>query len=132
MSATAEHVCPADPHWVIWKRKSKGKTRRHLSFDDKKTICGVRILAPPQTATLNPDLTDGTQLFATYKKPCLNCLVLQGLAQQPKPKLQLSDEDFEPDWTASCENCGTSPVMPATGMCGPCSTGEASTLYGDW
>jgi hypothetical protein len=40
--------------------------------------------------------------------------------------------DVEPDWTKKCESCGASPVMPATGMCGPCTFGEADTSGGEW
>lgn len=35
------------------------------------------------------------------------------------------DEEIEPDWLSECEVCGSSPVMPLTGMCGPCIFGEA-------
>ena len=37
-----------------------------------------------------------------------------------------------PDWTDSCDNCGASPIVPVTGLCGPCTFGEADTLGGDW
>jgi hypothetical protein len=40
--------------------------------------------------------------------------------------------DCDPDWTRKCESCGASPVMPATGMCGPCTFGEANTAGGEW
>lgn len=42
------------------------------------------------------------------------------------------DPDTDPDWTGSCENCGESPIVPATGMCGPCTFGEADTAGGNW
>jgi len=42
------------------------------------------------------------------------------------------DPDTEPDWTGSCEVCGQSPILPATGMCGPCTFGEADTVGGNW
>jgi len=38
----------------------------------------------------------------------------------------------EPDWTSECENCGDTPVVPATGLCGPCTFGEADTIGGNW
>jgi hypothetical protein len=31
-----------------------------------------------------------------------------------------------------CSVCGQSPVVAATGMCGPCTFGEAGTAGGDW
>ena len=37
-----------------------------------------------------------------------------------------------PDWTSKCDVCGQSPVLPMTGMCGPCTFGDASTLNGNW
>lgn len=43
------------------------------------------------------------------------------------PKIQT-----EPDWFGRCENCGASPILPATGMCGPCTFGEADTADGNW
>ena len=42
------------------------------------------------------------------------------------------DPDTEPDWTGKCEVCGQSPIVPATGMCGPCTFGEADTAGGNW
>jgi len=42
------------------------------------------------------------------------------------------DAELEPDWTGHCENCGASPILPATGMCGPCSFGDAETAGGNW
>ena len=36
-----------------------------------------------------------------------------------------------PDWSRTCV-CGGSPVVPETGMCGPCTFGEADTASGNW
>jgi len=41
-------------------------------------------------------------------------------------------QDTRPDWTHCCSVCGVSPVVPATGMCGPCTFGEADTAGGGW
>lgn len=41
-------------------------------------------------------------------------------------------DDTRPDWTRKCENCGESPIVPMTGLCGPCTFGEAGTLGGNW
>lgn len=38
----------------------------------------------------------------------------------------------EPDWSGKCENCGASPIVPETGLCGPCTWGEADTVGGNW
>lgn len=45
---------------------------------------------------------------------------------------EISDEDNEPDWESQCEVCGASPVHPVSGMCGPCTFGEAETIGGNW
>ncbi len=44
----------------------------------------------------------------------------------------LHDEDTEPDWGGECEVCGQSPIVPITGLCGPCTWGEADTAGGNW
>lgn len=41
-------------------------------------------------------------------------------------------EDLAPDWTKKCIVCGAKPVVPVTGMCGPCTFGEADTAGGNW
>jgi hypothetical protein len=43
-----------------------------------------------------------------------------------------SKKDMEPDWITPCEICGEVPMVPATGMCGPCTFGEADTAGGNW
>lgn len=40
--------------------------------------------------------------------------------------------DTEPNWKGKCEVCGASPIVPLTGMCGPCTFGEAETINGNW
>ncbi len=37
-----------------------------------------------------------------------------------------------PDWGRKCEVCKASPIVPVTGMCGPCTFGEADTADGNW
>lgn len=44
----------------------------------------------------------------------------------------MREEDIAPDWTNDCEVCGATPVVPATGLCGPCTFGEAETAGGNW
>ena len=46
----------------------------------------------------------------------------------PKKKKKVG----EPDWTRGCDNCGASPIVPETGLCGPCNFGEADTAGGNW
>jgi hypothetical protein len=45
---------------------------------------------------------------------------------------QDQQQDTMPDWTRGCTTCGEKPVMPATGLCGPCATGDADTAGGNW
>lgn len=48
------------------------------------------------------------------------------------PVEQASDEDMKPDWNHPCDNCGQLPTVPLTGLCGPCTFGEADTAGGNW
>ena len=43
-----------------------------------------------------------------------------------------AEASVEPDWTAECIVCKAKPVVPITGMCGPCTFGEAETAGGNW
>ena len=52
-------------------------------------------------------------------------------AKHPKVRVP-SDRDTEPDWSRECSNCGQSPIVPLTGLCGPCTFGEADTAGGEW
>lgn len=45
---------------------------------------------------------------------------------------EVTPQDTEPDWESECEVCGARPVLPVTGMCGPCTFGEADTAGGNW
>lgn len=55
--------------------------------------------------------------------------------KKPVPKcepVEISEEDNQPDWDGECEVCGASPTHKLTGMCGPCTFGEAETIGGNW
>jgi hypothetical protein len=41
-------------------------------------------------------------------------------------------EAFARDWTRNCEVCAEKPVVNVTGLCGPCTFGEAETYGGNW
>lgn len=49
---------------------------------------------------------------------------------KPAPFANL--DAFRPDDTRKCEVCDASPVVNATGLCGPCTWGEADTIGGAW
>lgn len=36
------------------------------------------------------------------------------------------------DYAHPCDVCGQLPTVPETGMCGPCTWGEAETVNGNW
>lgn len=46
--------------------------------------------------------------------------------------LDYDDPRIKPNWSKRCENCGASPIVPVTGLCGPCTFGEAGTSGGNW
>jgi hypothetical protein len=50
----------------------------------------------------------------------------------PASEDRFSLDDTAPDWSGKCEVCGSSPIVPATGLCGPCTFGEAETVGGNW
>lgn len=49
-----------------------------------------------------------------------------------REELKPGDPRIEPDYEGTCEVCGDSPIVPLTGMCGPCTFGEAATAGGNW
>ena len=53
-------------------------------------------------------------------------------APTSKDVREATQEETRPDWKRSCELCGNRPVVPITGMCGPCTFGESDTEGGNW
>lgn len=49
-----------------------------------------------------------------------------------RPIYEANDDDTKPDWSRKCEVCGQTPIVPFTGLCGPCTFGEADTAGGNW
>ena len=45
---------------------------------------------------------------------------------------EVQSEETKPDWSGKCDVCGMSPIVPLTGLCGPCTFGEADTIMGNW
>lgn len=41
-------------------------------------------------------------------------------------------QETRPDWGSKCCVCGESPIVPVTGLCGPCTFGESDTAGGNW
>lgn len=69
--------------------------------------------------------TDCKRRFATL-------VDLQNHQRAKHRKLRHTDPDTTPDWNRECSNCGDSPIVPITGLCGPCTFGEADTAGGNW
>lgn len=42
------------------------------------------------------------------------------------------NDTLDAHWDETCDVCGASPTMGDTGLCGPCATGEADTVVGNW
>jgi hypothetical protein len=53
-------------------------------------------------------------------------------AHHEASKFECDPADMTPDWEHECSNCGAKPIVPATGMCGPCTFGDAETVGGNW
>jgi len=51
---------------------------------------------------------------------------------ETEPESMTDEEAFKADWGRECEVCGQKPVVNATGLCGPCTFGEADTAGGNW
>lgn len=63
----------------------------------------------------------GVKFVDPIEATCRGCLlVLNG------------DEGGEPNWERQCTVCGQRPVVPFSGLCGPCTFGEADTAGGNW
>ena len=66
------------------------------------------------------------------KKPKQKQYSISSVVRQALLLPDASDVELRPDWSGKCEMCGQSPIVPVTGMCGPCTFGEADTIGGDW
>lgn len=58
----------------------------------------------------------------------------QGNGPHNAEMIELASDDarIKPDWTKKCQVCDASPIVPLTGLCGPCTFGEADTVGGNW
>lgn len=43
-----------------------------------------------------------------------------------------TQRDYAPNWQHGCENCGSKPTVPVSGLCGPCHFGTADAVAGGW
>ena len=70
----------------------------------------------------------------TYQGECISCHRSLTADEPPPSNVNgyFCDECMKPDWGMSCYVCGNPPVVPVTGLCGPCTWGEAETIHGNW
>lgn len=68
---------------------------------------------------------------APLTKPCMECKAPVEL-DKPTGLDVICRKCSAPDWSSSCDVCGASPVVPQTGMCGPCTWGDAESANGNW
>lgn len=52
--------------------------------------------------------------------------------KEDKQQTLTTEQAFEKVWDVTCEVCDSVPVVRATGLCGPCTWGEADTAGGNW
>lgn len=98
--------CPAK---MVWLKTERGKSM------------------PVDAATV----TEGDELFDDKKHVAHWATCTNPPKRKGKKKPQRKVET-EPDWSGNCEVCGATPIVPTSGMCGPCTFGEAATADGNW
>lgn len=49
-----------------------------------------------------------------------------------KTAVKVVQKESRANWNKKCGVCGQLPTVPETGMCGPCTFGEADTAVGNW
>lgn len=66
--------------------------------------------------------------------PPKRCRACRSKRRQEKAQKEEVREEAGGDknWSGKCIVCGGTPTVPDTGMCGPCTFGEADTAGGNW
>lgn len=54
-------------------------------------------------------------------------IVQAGIQARDRPPKKRSASKLDADWSVGCSNCGAIPIVKETGLCGPCTFGEADT-----
>ncbi len=86
--------------------------KTHLSVEGKAK-CGQDI--PPSHLTNNPEQVS-----------CIGC------GAKPKAQAFATRRSRGPDFNRRCSVCHQPGVVPETGMCGPCTFGDSSTVGGNF
>jgi len=111
---------------------------RKLSETDRRTHRIVEVVGVEDINTLYGGPFEGNREECphcgekTAKDPCVHCNRPIQIEYANKEPQEATQEEMKPDWTRTCEVCGATPVVPLTGMCGPCTFGDASTAGGNW
>jgi hypothetical protein len=107
-------MCKACNRKIFWVATARKKA---MPFDDV-----------PEVIALNGDL-ETVSTAGVHWSTCPN-------SKDFKPKKTEAARPAQPassaDWSRNCPNCGQTPVVEETGLCGPCTFGEAETADGNW
>lgn len=76
------------------------------------------------TQQLLSDLTRAKAVFQLRQ--------IAGIMGTPMPDPTPDPDPFAKNWDHECDVCGQTPSVEATGLCGPCTWGEADTVGGNW
>lgn len=94
--------------------------------------CEVRTLTMSQVAIKGKAyrvvVKNGKTFYVYQCSECKNPVKLS----QPTSFDVICSDCSAPDYLSQCEVCGATPVVPQTGMCGPCTFGDADTVGGNW
>jgi len=88
---------------IITKAEGIEKSNRAITPDEVKTL---------KAASFLRILTGETSMATTTN-------------EEKKPSLA-------PNWSCKCENCGQTPTVGKSRLCGPCYFGEADMAGGNW
>lgn len=92
---------------------------------------------PPGSTTAGTDRPSGRERYRERRErddrsPPVTDEQARPCAKHGGPKEAKRDYCAEPDWDRKCEVCDEVPVVCSTGLCGPCTFGEAETTGGNW
>jgi hypothetical protein len=61
-----------------------------------------------------------------------SCREAKSIQHKKRFRVKKKEPNTKPDWGHNCMVCDETPILPVTGMCGPCTFGEAETAGGNW
>lgn len=112
-------------------KDAAGKPQKLQEVGEKKNpdlkIGGIS-LTREQVRAILPSITRFADTGRLGKSPTRQQMTRRDIFKENG----FSSSEAEPNWNGKCDVCGASPIMPLTGMCGPCTFGEADTIDGNW